>query len=315
MTSHTDLERTFRSAWLDASGNDFASRMARKSLEASARQDPHLSTVLFELKNKYQAELDLHINGDTVVGHEADAERYTEFVRGIVDAVKAVTKRTLGRERRIGGLLIVAPQPGSIRVLMRAAAPAEVDGAIANARSETVDSDSLRTVANLLARAGSSGGSQEVLTGLVSQLPPKARTGIHRTAYAAVHAHWDFTGELRRPAAQSIEINVSNVAARTLLEVLEAKEVSTEKVTMTGRVDGQRRSIAAMWFDSDSNEPVEAAVANPQMLDVVADLAASGDLAVAQFEVVTKVSKAGQTTTRSYVLAEIHKAANASSDS
>lgn len=306
MTATSDLEQQFRDDWLAARGDDFASRMTRRSLEASARQDPTLEPVLFELQNEFQAQLNLHIDGETVVDHETDAERYADFVKGIADAVKALTKMSLGRDRMRSGLLIAAPTPGSIRVVMRAAPPAENDGAIQQARSETVDSNSLRVIANLLARAGSENdGDQTVLTGLVSQLPAKARTGIKRSAYAVVHARWSLHGELRRPAAPSIPIQVSNDEARVLLDVLDAKDVVEETIELSGRVDGQRRSVGAMWFVTDTGESFEAAVSDASTLDMVAEMAASDVRAQATFDVVTRVSRAGQATSKSYALVRI----------
>lgn len=305
MNAAFDIEQNFRDAWLASSGHDFASRMARRSLAASALQDAALEPVLFELRNEFQAELDLHIVGDTVVDHQADAERYADFVKGIADAVKALTKLARGRDRMSSGLRIAAPMPGSIRVVIRAAAPVELDGAIRQARSETADSESLRTVATLLARAGNSNEDPAVLTALVSQLPAKARTGIRRTAYATVHAKWDFSGELRRPAAPSVPIQVSNHAALVLLEILDAKDVVPDTVRLSGHVDGQRRSIGAMWFEPDHGDSFEAAVLDPGTLDTIAEMAASGERTTAVFDVVEKLSRTGPSATKTYALVSI----------
>jgi hypothetical protein len=305
----TTLERDFREAWLGAEGDTFASRLARQSLEASAEQDPQLALVLFELKNRFQAELDLHLGGASVKDHRADAADFADLVRGIADAVKEVTKVALGRSRMSPGLLVSSPMPGSVRVILSAAAPAEVGGHLAAARTETQDSNSLRVIATLLARAGDDADSStNVIEGLLTALPVKAWPGIRRVALAVSASNWEVTGELRRPTEAPVELTMNKSGARQLLDALDNRDSETTTVTLTGIVDGQRRSHGTMWFVSTTVPPVEASVVQQALLDDVAALGASGSLAEATFTVVSKFPPGARgAARRSYVLTQIHE--------
>lgn len=127
--------------------------------------------MLFELVNRAQSELDLHLDGEKVHHHEANAESFAQLVRGIADATKEVAKHMLGRQRRTSTLRILAPSPGSVRVVLKAATPEESTGRTAqNTRTPSVYSTSLDKVAVLLSRAQEQGAkaNDDVLSGLAA---------------------------------------------------------------------------------------------------------------------------------------------------
>ena len=181
MTLTDEALDQFRDAWHAAEGDDFASRLERQSLEALAAENEALRPVLFELINRAQSELDLHLDGETVHEHETNAESFAQLVRGIADATKEVAKHILGRQRRVSTLRILAPSPGSVRVVLKAATPEEAAGRTAqNTRTPSVDSASLDKVAVLLSRAQQEGSKadDDVLSGLAADLPQKAHAGL-----------------------------------------------------------------------------------------------------------------------------------------
>ena len=303
------LEQNFRDAWRDADGNTYSARVARRSLEASAEQSADLAVVLFELKNRFQSELDLHLDGSTVKGHSTDAADFADLVRGIADAVKEITKQAMGRQRMSPGLLVSAPMPGSVRVILSAASPAEPDGHIEAARAETHDSNSLRVVATLLASAtGSETDGSNILDGLVTAIPFKARAGIRRAAKAVSASNWVVEGELRRPNADAVALHIDRESAQNLLSVLDVKDVETGQQSLAGKVDGQRRSMGTMWFVPNGLPPIEAAVIDRGLLEEVASLGASGVDVNAEFSVVTQFAPGARTSARqSYVLTAIRE--------
>jgi hypothetical protein len=67
-------EKELRLAWEKASGNGFAARLARKSLEASARRHPELGTVLLELQNESQPELVAQSNNEMLEDNRTKQE-------------------------------------------------------------------------------------------------------------------------------------------------------------------------------------------------------------------------------------------------
>jgi hypothetical protein len=156
MTVVSNTDGDFRQAWASASGDDFASRMARRSLEASARQHPELERTLFQLQNAYQAELDIHLSGERVHEHETDAASFANFVSGIADAVKEISKQAMGRRRMASPLRIVAPVPGSVRVFLRVPPTHGTAGALPGSDTESQHSRSLSVIASIFAEAGRS---------------------------------------------------------------------------------------------------------------------------------------------------------------
>lgn len=306
-----EIERDFRAAWESASGQGFASRLARQSLEAAASESSELAPVLFELKNRHQAELDLHLEGGSVVDHATNAEQFADLIKGVADAVKEITKNALDRQRMSSGLMVLAPLPGSVRVVLRAAPPVEMDGQIVEARTETQDSNSLRLVATLIARANDDDPEGSIIEGLLAELPARARPGIRRVAKTVSKADWVVDGTLRRAQLPDETLHLEGAGARRLLTALDAREVERETVVIEGKVDGQRRSMGTMWFAPLVGAPIEAAVIDQDLLQTVAALGATSELAKATFTAVTQhlpgVSVAAR---RSYVLVAIQPVTN-----
>ncbi|MBO3664568.1 hypothetical protein [Microbacterium stercoris] len=283
----------FRDAWLAAEGDDFASRLQRQSLEALAAENVALHRTLFELTNRAQSELDLHLTGDTVHGHDANAEWFAQLVRGVADATKEVAKHLLDRQRRASTLRILALSPGSVRVVLRAATPEEAAGRTAQmTRTPSVDSKSLDTVAVLLARSQAEGANvtDDVLSGLAANLPQKAHAGLKRAARAIDAQDWDVEGELRSQHGFQ-RIHVGPAGAKALLRVLDERQESTTEVTLVGAIDGQRRSVGALWFAPDGAGAIEAAVPTAELMEQVVQHDAANQRVQAVFDVVTIIGK------------------------
>lgn len=293
MTLTNEALDQFRDAWHAAEGDDFASRLERQSLEALAAENESLRLVLFELVNRAQSELDLHLDGETVHHHEADAESFAQLVRGIADATKEVAKHMLGRERRVSTLRILAPSPGSVRVVLKAATPEEAAGRTAqNTRTPSVDSASLDKVAVLLSRAQQEGAKadDDVLSGLAADLPQKAHAGLKRAAKAIDAQDWDIEGELRSQRGFQT-VHVDPVGAKALLRVLDERQESSTTAVLPGAIDGTRRSIGALWFTPDGQAAIEAAVPSTELMEQAVQHDAAGQRVRASFDVVMIVGK------------------------
>ncbi len=293
MTLSNQALDDFRDAWHAAEGDDFASRLQRQSLEALAAENESLRPVLFELTSRAQSELDLHLNGETIHNHEANAESFAAFVRGVADATKELAKHMLGRQRRASTLRILAPSPGSVRVVLKAAPPDETPGRTAqNTRTPSVDSTSLDTVAVLLSRAQHEGArsTDDVLSGLAADLPHRAHAGLKRAAKAIDAQDWDIAGELRSQHGFQL-VHVGPLGAKALLRVLDERQESSDVARLVGVIDGQRRSVGALWFTPDSAPAIEAAVPSPELMEQVVQHDAANARVRAIFDVVTIVGK------------------------
>ncbi len=283
----------FRDAWHNAEGDDFASRLQRQSLEALAAENDALRPVLFELTNRAQSELDLRLDGETVHHHEANAESFAQLIRGVADATKEVAKHMLGRQRRTSTLRILAPSPGSVRVVLKAAPPEEATGRTAqNTRTPSIDSASLDTVAVLLSRAQRQGAdvADDVLSGLAANLPQKAHAGLRRAAKAIDAQDWDIAGELRSQHGFQ-PVHIGPEGAKALLRVLDERQESSTSMTLSGGIDGTRRSIGALWFAPDEQAAIEAAVPSPELMEKAVQHDAANQRVRAGFDVVTIVGR------------------------
>ncbi|WP_402842783.1 hypothetical protein [Microbacterium sp. GXS0129] len=248
---------------------------------------------MFELTNRAQSELELHLNGETVHQHEANAESFAQLVRGIADATKEVAKHIIGHKRRASTLRILAPTPGSVRVVLKAATPQEAAGRTAqNTRTPSVDSTSLDTVAVLLSRAQGEGAKpdDDVLSGLAANLPQKAHAGLRRAAKAIDAQDWDIDGELRSTHGFQ-HVHVGPLGARALLRVLDEHQESSTSTTLSGAIDGTRRSIGALWFAPDGQVAIEAAVPSPDLMEQAVQHDAANQRVRAEFDVLTIVGK------------------------
>jgi len=309
MTTDLAAVNALREAWYALPDEaTFAGKIARRSLEASAKQDPALERALFDLQLQAQSELDLHLDGDTVTEHSTNALDFANLVRGIAEAVKELTKSSLGRQRMPSTLQVIAPTPGSVRVVFRPEAPKMADGVVADSASETRESAALVRVATILARAGEQEGDT-VLDALTSGVPIGAHAGLRRAAKAVVGAQWSVSGILRQPHRDPILVSVGPAGASRLLSALAARTHEEQHVNVEGRVDGQRRSVGAMWFTPSVGAAFEAAVPDAELLDTVASLAAADEPVRARFQVIV-TAPAGATggVRRSYSLESIARA-------
>lgn len=267
----------FREAWLSLEDEDFASRLARESLEASAAGIPELEAALFELKRAYQAELDLHLSGESVTGHSTQARKFADLVRGIADAVKEIQKSEMGRQRLSSTLLVSSPLPGSVRLVLSAAPPLAMQTDIDAAQTETAESAALIAVTTLLERAEEDSGVPDstVLDGMTAVLPAKARTAMLRVAESVSSAGWRIEGDLRRAGRSTAHVRIGVAGARRLESALRERIEEIFILERNGVIDGQRRSLGAMWFIPDGEAPLEAAVLDTKLFDEVAAHAAN----------------------------------------
>ena len=69
-------EQYLREAWNATSGDSLLSQLSRMSLATSAESRPDLVPALRALQSGRRTELDLHLSGEGVVGHETRLNRF-----------------------------------------------------------------------------------------------------------------------------------------------------------------------------------------------------------------------------------------------
>ena len=236
----------FRAALRESTGYPDADEVGRASLYASIGDDPDLLAVWREETAPAQAALDLHLAGDAVIDHATNARQFSDFVAGVSSAVKETVKDRLGRRAHTEDLLIEAPQPGSLRVVLRAADPLTTDPTITEPGS-TIDSDALRGIASVLIHAGDE-GPDSPLTAELGRLPVKARQGLRRAARSAARAGWDIAGAITQAGYGYGELALTARAARALERQLGQSLPQKKQTTIYGRITGTKDIEGVLWF-------------------------------------------------------------------
>jgi len=304
-----DVEESFRAAVRSLLGADFSSRLALGSLVASVQGDAKYELIAREETAPRAGEMDLHLTGDQIEGHSANAAAFGNFVRQIAESVKIITRERMGKTRFINDLLI-EPGPGSVRAIFRSPDPVP-PGAIAGAKDDPFWSDpnqqslALHHVALLLANAEPTAEDTGVVDALVESLPPKARPKLIGAVKSIVKQDWLIDGEFRQRGLGIEPISLSGAGAKRLRSALEVRERTKQEWITTGHFDGHHRSRGLSWFVPDGGErEMTVVVPTAELTAAVANLSTEPAPRVkATFSVIsTHGPGEGDAGTRSFIL-------------
>jgi hypothetical protein len=312
MTSTSNVSEVdrFRAAWLSVEGDDAMARAERISLEVSAAGRPDLMQAVAALKAPSQAELDLHLAGEGVIGHETEAGPFGKLVTRTATAVKELGKSISGKKRLALSLMVLAPAEGSVRVIFRAPVPKTAEGVIPGvATPSTLDTLALKRLAAILSHSDDL-NEDSPLYADVQALRGGARSAVRLVAKAVIDGGWDVDGRFRQQGQPEERVLLTQGGARRLVAATNEATRAIETLTTFGVVDGQRRSLGAMWFVPADGRAIEAAVSDPDLLRRVAEIAAEPSRSVrAKFNVfVTYPAGDAGGARRSYELADIEEA-------
>jgi hypothetical protein len=293
----------FKNSWQSAQGSDFASRMARKSLEAVAAQRPDLNALLIDLKKPLQESLDLHLDGEGVKGHAADTSALGTFMVQVSEVVKQIAKSISGRQRWSHNLLSTAPAPGS--VLLHFAVPplTAIQSEVADTQVASFDAQALRAMANLLVQAES---ELETLDAATQSLSPPARIAVKHLAETVVESQWRFSGKLEARGRETVELSLSEAGAQRLLTAARRTDTHVREATIRGECDGWTWSTGTLKFLPVGGRPFTASVPPALQGEVARYVSDEGTPVTAVF-LVTKYFAAGtaRTIRTSYALVDI----------
>ena len=272
----------FTDSWRAADGGDLASRAARQSLEALAYNNTQLSTALAWVKMSGQAELDFHLAGAGVRGHETDALPFGRLVQRTAETEREMARTITGNFRTAATLQVVAPAMGSVRVVFKS--PDVADPGLGARSPEftptTADTAALERLVDVLVVASGDDAADSGTLAAVHGLSAASRAAIVRMAKTVKSAGWDIEGELRHRGHRPVLVRVTPVSADRIVRAVDAKTVSITTMTATGIVDGNRPSMPVMWFIPDTGRFFGASVSTPELLAEVARIGASGDVRV-----------------------------------
>lgn len=302
----TDTLEAFRASWDSAQGNDFASLMSRRSLEALASQREDLNEVLTELKKPLQESLDLHLKGSGVQDHSTSTFSLGIFMAQIAEAVKQIAKGVSGHKKWSYNLLSVAPAPGSVRLYFEVPPVKDHQATLTNVQPPTYDAQALRTMANLLVQAE---GGEETLAAAAQSLPVPARKAMKQVAQTVMDSHWKFDGKLEVRGRPTVALELSEAGAQRLFHAANETDLESTPVLFSGECDGWTWSTGIMRFLPVGHRPFSASVPSALQPQVAALVGRPGTKVEASF-LMTRLTATGtrRSVRSSYQLQTIREA-------
>lgn len=310
--SHVSAADRLRAAWLSIEGDDAMARAQRMGLEVAAANNPELMTAVADLKTPVQAELDLHLNGEVLTSHETEAGPFGRLINRAAVAVKELSKSISGKERMPLTLRVLAPAQGSVRLVFRAPIPATSQDTLPGSATDTLDTLALHRLASILSHTNELSDESPLLAE-IQELRGGARAAVQRVAKAVVEGGWDVDGYFRQRGRPQEHVRFTQSDARRLIAVTNEAVTEQQTIVLQGEIDGQRRSLGAMWFVPVTGKTFEAVVSDQELMTRVAELAADPGRAVrCRFNVfISYPTGDAKGARRSYALSAIEDVAEA----
>lgn len=238
MKSREDL---LRDAYAYSTGNPSADALRRQSLVAMARQDPALTETIAALEADDRTRMDLHLNGALESRHETSARLLGQFLVRLNEAVKAIARSTSGLPRLLGDLSIVAPAPGSVRIVLledafRASTPERQ-------HSRDAWADGIQRLAQTFGQAQN---DDEALGGALLELDLVAREAVRLLAQTMEEAEWSVEGALVGRDGHTTSLALSALGVSRLRRVATMRDGQVTTRTLIGVVNSWDWPTASM---------------------------------------------------------------------
>lgn len=264
------------------------------------------SLVALPLPSSDRVELDLHLTGPGVRGHETEARRFGLFVSATADAVNELIKDSAHLERHPSRLQVVGgPVEGSVRVQFREPEPL-ADEPLFDMPGATPEGKAMHRLAQIFNSADQAADRpiDSILDAQVS-LDPGARRALARVARLMGHGGWNAHGFLTRPEGEPLAVGLSMAGAHRLQLATEEAEEKVQTRTYHGLMDSWTWSLGEMRLTTDEGRSVRAAV--PALLQLrVAALNSEPDQRVtATFQVIERIGPKGNREAAQHALVSI----------
>ena len=293
-------------AWRVSTGNSFVDGLLRRSLAASASQVPELVPTLRSLELGERAQLDLHIaDAKSDSGHETSAAALGEFLQRVAKAVRELAKS--GREglRLRGDLNVLAPSPGSVRVVF----VEQEDDRPADARSQSAYLWGLG-MERLAETFDLAVSGDDALDGAVTSYSLAAREALKSLGQTVAERGWSVAGTLTDREGSSRSTGLTVHAADRMVDAVRRQPSKIRAVRTLGNLDGWRWSNSTLRFIQDVGGAIDIYVPSEQRPHVAALHAEQGDRPD-KFEAKVMLSEAltrsGRGIRRSYSLVSLVK--------
>lgn len=266
-SDNTDA-RILHDALAQPVGTDLLSQLARMSILNSASMDGRYDDILDDYSLPSQAEMDLHLDGPTVVNHKTDAEDFGTFVVRTAKAVHEAARLVSGKIRTPSRLQVTGPGPGSVQVTFRAPEPTTPKHGLGLAESdEPIEALAMRRVAGIFAQAEE---GNETLEASLHTLGPAGQEAFRLLARIVQDAKWSVAGDIRKKGWGHQAVRLSPSGATRLVIAATAVDHQIRDVKLTGTVVAWDWSDQVMRFRPDNGPRVRVAVPDARLQSQVA---------------------------------------------
>lgn len=251
-----------------------------------------------------QARLALHLTEGSVEGHTAPADKFAKLVSGVAEATKEVAKKRLGRDRYTSPVLVRGAGPGSIRLVLEIPPHNDDDHPDSMGELSTVDSESLRQVAAILANADDM-TEDSPLTAQIGPLSADARKALRRAARQIADQHWHVDGRIEQRGFDPSDISITPAGAARLVVELNLAEPAPKAITLYGQVDGTIDIEGIVWFKPEAGRRFRSVAVDQDVAEAALELQPGHPRTKAEFVVYESLSASDDVLKRSWELRSI----------
>lgn len=251
-----------------------------------------------------QARLDLHLSEGTVEGHTAPADNFAKLVAGVADATKHIAKKRLGRDRYGSPVLVRGAGLGSVRVVLEIQPHPDDERPDSMVDLPTVDSESLRQVAAILANADDM-SDDSTLTAQIGPLPSGARKALRKAARQISTQHWHVAGRVEQRGFRPADIAITPAGARRLEVELNNAAFDPKPVELFGQIDGTIDIEGIVWFKPEAGRRIRSIAVDQEVAQAALALQTGHPRVKAEFVVYESLSESEDVLKRSWELRSV----------
>jgi len=289
--------------WSQFLGNVAAVDRVRPDTLANQAED-YLKKVTIRQRKQSRTELDLHLSGASVKGHETSASDFGRFVANVSACVASLVMHQFGLESYESRLKVVGAQAGSVRVQFREPEyDDERDETLFQQAGDTPESVALLRLAQIVNAAQDAAELPvDAQLDAVLDVPVKTNKALHELSARVFRAGWRVDG-LLLGLQDIVQVSIGTSGAWRLMTATAQTAVKTRQIEAVGELDGWSWSKATMTLlVADSSRPYRVAVP-PELQTRVAELnATQGQKISVKLQVFERQMTNSQTLNKAYSL-------------
>lgn len=262
-----------------------------QSLEASAflHDDPKPYLEAFEEATAPpQTQLDIHLTGPGVRGHEADANQLGLFLRHLSSAAKNLAKDLMETGAfKPQGITVQGFQPGSVRIVLNAPSAKVSKEAIPETKGEevgifeeeqTLESKALWKLGAVFTESSNEDTIDEADPALISSMSPNTRKDLKNAINVLKKNNWEIEGTAAVRGARKQKVELTARGANKLSETLKLDKPVVDSKKAAGTFTGHKAwEKHELYFKPDAGTEITLKSLDLQLLKQAADLTTEQD--------------------------------------